>query len=59
MYGKLPIEITSTHGFLGCLASIDLNDEAVEPIDHALVPSASVEQGCHGELAGWKKSRSN
>jgi neurexin len=49
MYGKLPIEITSVHGFSGCLGSFDLNGEAVDPINNALVPSTLVTDGCKGE----------
>ena len=50
MYGKLPSEILSNVGFQGCLASIELNGEAADPIHNALVPSEYVSSGCEGEL---------
>ena len=49
MYGKLPSEILSNVGFQGCLASLELNDEAADPINNALVPSEYVSNGCDGE----------
>ena len=49
MYGKLPSEILSNVGFQGCLASIELNEEAADPINNALVPSEFVSSGCDGE----------
>ena len=50
MYGKLPSEILSNLGFQGCLASIELNGEAADPIQNALVPSEYVNNGCEGWL---------
>jgi hypothetical protein len=49
MYGKLPSEILSNLGFQGCLASIELNGEAADPIHNALVPSEYVSNGCEGK----------
>ena len=50
MYGKLPIEITSVHGFEGCLANIAVNGEALDPVESALIPSPLVSEGCKGEI---------
>ena len=50
MYGKLPIEITSVHGFEGCLANIAVNGEALDPVESALIPSPLVSEGCRGEI---------
>ena len=49
MYEKLPSQILATSGFQGCLASIDLNGEAADPLRNALVPSPLVTEGCDGE----------
>ena len=49
MYGELPSPIASRVGFQGCLASLDLNGEAADPIANALVPSPLVSEGCDGE----------
>ena len=49
MYGRLPKQIQSTNGFQGCLASVDLNGEAADPLRTALVPSPLVSEGCDGE----------
>ena len=48
MYGKLPSEIVSKFGYQGCLASLDVNGEAVDPIKNVLVPSQHVSEGCEG-----------
>jgi hypothetical protein len=50
MYGKLPSEILSNLGFQGCLASIELNGEAADPIHNAQIPSEFVNNGCEGSL---------
>ena len=49
MYGKLPNKVLSTFGYQGCLASIDLNGEAADPINNALIPSSLVAEGCEGK----------
>ena len=49
MYGKLPREIVSKFGYQGCLGSLDVNDEAVDPIKNVLVPSQYVSEGCEGK----------
>ena len=49
MYGKLPQEIVSTFGYQGCIASLDLNGEAANPMRKALVPSEHVTEGCEGK----------
>lgn len=48
MYDKLPRQIVSKFGYQGCLASLDLNGEAADPIKSALVPSEQVVKGCEG-----------
>ena len=48
MYGKLPTEIVSKFGYQGCLASLDVNGEAVNPVKNVLVPSQHVSEGCEG-----------
>ena len=50
MYGKLPAEIVSKFGYQGCLASLDVNGEAVDPIKNVLVPSQHVSEGCEGNI---------
>ena len=49
MYGKLPRQIVSSFGYQGCLASLELNGEAADPINNALIPSDFVNDGCEGE----------
>ncbi|XP_077521803.1 neurexin 1 [Amblyomma americanum] len=46
-YSALPKTLVSRTGFLGCLASLDLNGEALHPLDDALLPSPLVSRGCH------------
>ena len=48
MYGKLPRQIVSTFGYQGCLASLEFNGEAADPINNALIPSDFVNEGCEG-----------
>lgn len=45
----LPKLVQSRHGFEGCLASLDLNGETVDPIRDAVVPSTLVSSGCAGK----------
>lgn len=59
MYGKLPSEILSTVGFIGCLSSIELNDEAADPINNALVPSESVVSDCQGTITRKSLHKNN
>ena len=54
MYGKLPSEIVSKFGYQGCLASLDVNGEAVDPIKNVLVPSQYVSEGCEGKIIFFK-----
>jgi hypothetical protein len=54
MYGKLPSEILSNVGFQGCLSAVELNDEAADPINNALVPSEFVSSGCDGKADARK-----
>ncbi|XP_071742719.1 neurexin 1 isoform X2 [Lepeophtheirus salmonis] len=56
MYSKLPSEIISTYGYQGCLACIELNGVAGDPINKALVPSNQVSKGCEEEA---RNSRNN
>ncbi|XP_054713514.1 neurexin-1-like [Uloborus diversus] len=48
--GQLPKLVQSRHGFEGCLASLDLNGETVDPITDAVVPSTLVSTGCAGPV---------
>ena len=50
MYGKLPRGIVSKFGYQGCLASLDLNGEAADPVKNVLVPSQHVSEGCEGNI---------
>lgn len=49
-YATLPKLVQSRYGFEGCLASLDLNGETVDPIRDAVVPSTLVSPGCAGKL---------
>ncbi|KAG8179390.1 hypothetical protein JTE90_003646 [Oedothorax gibbosus] len=46
----LPKLVQSKHGFEGCLASLDLNGETVDPVRDAVVPSTLVAPGCAGPV---------
>ncbi|XP_076378751.1 neurexin 1 isoform X3 [Megalopta genalis] len=46
-YSQLPKQILSSHGFEGCLASLDLSGESTNLIVDAVVPSSLVESGCN------------
>ena len=48
MYANLPKPLRSKLGFQGCMASIELSREAVDPSKDALVPSPLVTEGCEG-----------
>ena len=45
---NLPKVLQSRYGFVGCLASLDLGGEALNPTADALVPSNMVVAGCEG-----------
>jgi neurexin len=49
MYSVLPKQVRSRSGFMGCLASIELGGEYVNPTTDALVPSTLVVSGCEGQ----------
>ncbi|GFW98104.1 neurexin-1 [Trichonephila clavipes] len=49
-YTTLPKLVQSRHGFEGCLASLDLNGETIDPIKDAVVPSTLVSSGCAGPV---------
>ena len=49
MYDTLPKQVLSKVGYQGCLASIDLNGEAADPISNVLVKSTLIAEGCDGE----------
>ena len=49
MYSNLPRPMESRSGFQGCIASLETNGELTDAINHALVPSVFVEEGCEGE----------
>ena len=48
MFGHLPEGILSQQGYRGCLASLELADQAISPLAEAVVPSHHVVQGCQG-----------
>ncbi|XP_076324369.1 neurexin 1-like isoform X2 [Tachypleus tridentatus] len=48
MYEKLPKIVLSKYGFTGCIASLDLNGETLDPSSDALIPSTLVSKGCAG-----------
>ena len=48
MFGHLPRGIISKVGYLGCLASLELADQSVHPLEDAVVPSSEVSEGCQG-----------
>ncbi|XP_076366546.1 neurexin 1-like [Tachypleus tridentatus] len=48
MYDNLPKLVQSKHGFEGCIASLDMNGEIVNPIADAIIPSTLVSAGCAG-----------
>ena len=51
MLGSLPAGVVSTRGYLGCLAGLELGQEAAHPLagGDTLVPSTEVTQGCTGD----------
>ena len=49
MYPSLPKEISSRHGFVGCLASLDLNGYLPNVLREAKPITESVGDGCRGE----------
>ena len=49
MYPKLPRNIISKFGYQGCLASLEFNGEAADPMNNALIPSDYVNDGCEGQ----------
>ena len=49
MYKDLPRPMVSQSGFQGCIASLETNGELTDAINHALVPSVYVEEGCEGK----------
>ena len=51
MFGHLPYGIISKVGYVGCLASLELADQSVHPLDDAVVPSSEVSEGCQGNLS--------
>jgi len=48
MYKDLPKPLLSEFGFQGCLASLELNGDVVDPAKDALVTSPAVSEGCQG-----------
>jgi len=49
MYANLPQPLVSKFGFQGCLASLELGIEAVDPTKDALVTSPLVSEGCEAQ----------
>ena len=50
MFGHLPEGILSQHGYLGCISSLELGQQSVNPLTDAVVPSQEVAQGCKGKI---------
>ena len=50
MFGHLPYGIISKVGYVGCMASLELAEQSVHPLDDAVVPSSEVSDGCQGKL---------
>ena len=48
-YYQLPTKITSRNGFLGCMASLDINGEVVDILDAATFTEKAVTRGCSGK----------
>ncbi|KAG1972925.1 neurexin [Pimephales promelas] len=48
MYNSLPKLVASRDGFMGCLASVDLNGRLPDLINDALFRSGQIERGCEG-----------
>ncbi|XP_064486129.1 neurexin 1-like [Ornithodoros turicata] len=46
-YPSLPKLVSSRTGFQGCVASLDLNGEVLDPVEDAIIPSSLVSKGCH------------
>ena len=51
MFGHLPHGILSQQGYRGCLATLELADQAVSPLLEAVVPSDQVVHGCQGKFS--------
>ena len=49
MFGHLPQGILSSHGYLGCISSLELGLQSVNPLTDAVVPSSDVVPGCKGK----------
>jgi len=51
MYKDLPNPLLSQFGFQGCLASLELNGDVVDPAKDALVTSPAVSEGCQESVS--------
>ena len=51
MFGHLPQGILSSHGYLGCISSLELGLQSVNPLTDAVVPSSDVVPGCKGKYS--------
>jgi len=51
MWGDLPKSLNSHFGFQGCLSSLELNGEMIDPLKNALVTSISVIEGCQESVS--------
>jgi len=51
MYKELPNPLMSEFGFQGCLASLELNGDVVDPAKDALVTSPAVSEGCQESVS--------
>ncbi|KAI1286229.1 Neurexin-1 [Halotydeus destructor] len=60
MYSSLPRTVSSTSGFSGCLGSVEVNDEVIDPGgEDVLMPSNLVEPGCSDRQATRSKCTSS
>jgi len=48
MYDSLPRQVRSRGGYVGCVASLELGGDYVNPLTDALVPSNLLLAGCEG-----------
>ncbi|XP_023324977.1 neurexin-1 [Eurytemora carolleeae] len=46
MFSDLPPGIQSKYGFKGCIGSLELSGEYIDPIKSAVLPSTHVKEGC-------------
>ncbi|XP_034944806.1 neurexin-3 isoform X2 [Chelonus insularis] len=57
LYDRLPSHILSRHGFVGCIASLDVSGESIDLLIDAVVPSTLVESGCSSYTSFYATKR--